>query len=49
MDAQALADQTGKRLTQEAQVRLRELTEMEYPTLIPMLDQGRITKAMWFV
>ena len=49
IEAQQVADQTGKRMNMEAKQRLKELTQLEYPTLIDMLDTGKIKQSMWYV
>ena len=46
---QQIAWQTGKRLTSNAIQRLKELTEVEYPPLIPMNDHIGIKFTMWYV
>ncbi len=49
MDARRIADETGKILSTSARNRLKELTEIEYPRLIPMLPDLGIRSAMWYV
>ena len=49
IEIQELANQTGKRMNQSAIKRLQDLTQLEYPTLIDMLNTGRIKETMWYV
>ena len=49
IEAKQVADQTGKRLKKDALARLKVLTELEHPRLIPMYDMNKITRAMWYV
>ena len=49
MAAKALAERTGKILKKDALARLKQLTELEHPRLIPMYDSGKISRSMWYV
>ena len=49
VNARVLAEQTGKILSSDAKKRLKELTELEYPPLIPMNNEHGIRASMWYV
>lgn len=49
IEAKIIADRTGKILRQDALQRLKALTELEHPRLIPMNNEGEIKETMWYV
>ena len=47
--AHEVCNKTGKIMTKTAVARLKELTEIEYPSLLPMVTEGGLHRFMWYV